>query len=442
MTRALPLQLRKELRELLPWWAAIVAGMLACWVLLQELPPMLDDRHFTPDGRATVPPASMVFGLFAYAGGAIALGALSLGQEYSHGTLSGLLVQPASRARLLLTKFAVLWPMLLGLAALAMTAFASDPWFGAENSGKLLMLCALPFACGLFLAPWMTMACGGPLAGAVFGGALPSLLWVVGSYFHVPFDSLWQATMALAGLGALMTWRAFMTLRGQRWVPGRVGSFDRVARPGDHRRGARSCRSPLVGARQERVLAPAGHLCGVGRLHCGLAGGDYRTPPGPQRVHGIGPVHQREPAQRPGPRDDRRSCQRRGTPLRHSRLANIASVRRVEAMGHQIRHRRRARPGPGLGAPVPVGNDCPGTGSPRSQLSGNGRGPAQCRRSIRVVAQHERCPCVSGVLPGHRRRDDARCDGRGAAVGQGTTRSNQLAGAGPAAGPPRHAGPA
>ena len=213
MTRALPLQLRKELRELLPWWAAIVAGMLACWVLLQELPPMLDDRRFTPDGRATVPPASMVFGLFAYAGGAIALGALSLGQEYSHGTLSGLLVQPASRARLLLTKLSVLLPMLMALAALAMAAFASDPWFGAENAGKLLMLCTLPFACGLFLAPWMTMACGGPMAGAVFGAALPSLLWAVGWYLHVPFEDLWRATLALAGVGAVMTWRAFMTLQ-------------------------------------------------------------------------------------------------------------------------------------------------------------------------------------------------------------------------------------
>ncbi len=218
--------------------------MLACWVLLQELPPMLDDRRFTPDSRATLPPASMFFGLIAYAGGAIVLGALSLGQEYSHGTLSGLLVQPASRARLLLTKFSVLLPMLVGLAALAMTAFASAPWFGAENSGKLLMFCTLPLACGLFLAPWMTMVCGGPLAGAVFGGALPSLLWVVGSYFHVPFDSLWQATMTFAGLGALMTWRAFMTLEvtgGSQaeldfaisWIGPSAGASDRgrVPRP-------------------------------------------------------------------------------------------------------------------------------------------------------------------------------------------------------------------
>ena len=103
--------------------------------------------------------------------------------------------------------------MLMALAALAMAAFASDPWFGAENAGKLLMLCTLPFACGLFLAPWMTMACGGPMAGAVFGAALPSLLWAVGWYLHVPFEDLWRATLALAGVGAVMTWRAFMTLQ-------------------------------------------------------------------------------------------------------------------------------------------------------------------------------------------------------------------------------------
>jgi len=207
VTTALTVQVRKELRELLPWWAAIVAGMIACWAL-----QLLPDTQFAPNGRASTPPESVVFGLFAYTAGAIVLGALSLGQEYSHGTLPGLLVHPVSRARLLLTKFAVLVPMLVALATLATLTFASDPWFGTEKGGRLLMLCALPLVCGLCLAPWMTMVCGGPMAGAVFGAALPSLLWAVGSYLHVPFGNLWQATLALAGVGAVMTWRAFMKL--------------------------------------------------------------------------------------------------------------------------------------------------------------------------------------------------------------------------------------
>ena len=148
VARCFPIRFWKEIRGLSPAWLACLAAMAVAAGL---------------GGRVRS------LGLFAYFLGAVALGALSLGHEYNCRTLTLLLSQPASRQRLLLEKMGVLAVMLLALCGVA--------WLGAVRPGCSMGLGArsarncwavalgLPLLCGLFVAPWLTMACRNALAG-------------------------------------------------------------------------------------------------------------------------------------------------------------------------------------------------------------------------------------------------------------------------------------
>src|SRR5262245_25661492 len=94
----LPPRVGKELRGLLWAWLACLVPMLA--------------------GGGGGGPAQAV-GFAAYFIGAVALGALSIGQEYNSRTLTLMLSQPSSRERLLWEKAGVLAVMLIGLAAIS-----------------------------------------------------------------------------------------------------------------------------------------------------------------------------------------------------------------------------------------------------------------------------------------------------------------------------------
>jgi hypothetical protein len=96
-TAALSPVLSKEIRALLPFWAASMAALAGAFVW----------RAGNSLGIAT----------FFYVAGSLAIGAQSVGQEYTYRTL--LLSQLADRRQLYLLKFAVSAVMLLTLAALA-----------------------------------------------------------------------------------------------------------------------------------------------------------------------------------------------------------------------------------------------------------------------------------------------------------------------------------
>lgn len=74
MTTLMPVQVqvRKEVRGLLPWWTAIAVAIVACTLLARQeiAPPLLNEKIF-------------LAGLIAYAAGAVTLGALSIGHEFS-----------------------------------------------------------------------------------------------------------------------------------------------------------------------------------------------------------------------------------------------------------------------------------------------------------------------------------------------------------------------
>ena len=162
MTRAAALSpaLSKEIRALLPLWGASIAAMAAAFVWRDG------GRHLLPGPKLAV---------CAYVVGSLAIGAQSVGQEYTYRTLPMLLSQPADRRRMYLLKFIVSAVMLLTLAALAGTTFAKVS--GPESARFALVV--LPVLCGLFLAPLLTMICRSTLAGMILGGSAMALTWVV-----------------------------------------------------------------------------------------------------------------------------------------------------------------------------------------------------------------------------------------------------------------------
>jgi hypothetical protein len=100
---------RKEIRELFPLWVTTAGIIAVCWILMNpDLIPVdsvyrLALRH---DAEFL-----LAAGFCFYAAGAVILGALSIGQEFSHNTLPQLLTQPATRVQLLRTKLIVLAAM-------------------------------------------------------------------------------------------------------------------------------------------------------------------------------------------------------------------------------------------------------------------------------------------------------------------------------------------
>lgn len=201
-TALLPLGVSKEARALaLPWLACI-----ACIVA----PRVIDVPHLLKG--ISVP---------AYFLGAAAVGALSVGREYTDRTLSLLLTLPARRERLIAVKLGVLAAMLLTLWAVAdWLVFDADDL----NRSDRQVFSLLPVLCGLFLAPWLTMVCRNPIAGTVFSLTIPGALMALGEVigtakygggpvaeaFRMAFT--WYGTLGLCAIGGVMGWRMFIRL--------------------------------------------------------------------------------------------------------------------------------------------------------------------------------------------------------------------------------------
>lgn len=184
----------KEFRALIPVWLASVAAL----------------------GLSTVWPGRLVNSLavMAYFLGAIALGSLSMGHEYSHRTVPQLLSIPASRGRLFLLKLGVLTVLLLTLAAVAGYGAPREAW----------MVIGLPILAALFIAPCLTMLCRGTLPGIVFTAGVMGSIWVAAELLTVArygvtagrlaftVDAFRYEMAAVCAIGALAGWRTFMRL--------------------------------------------------------------------------------------------------------------------------------------------------------------------------------------------------------------------------------------
>jgi hypothetical protein len=196
----LPFGVRKEIRALLPVWVACAAAIVA--------------------GGSLDSSNALSAAVIAYVLGSVALGAWSIGHEYTSRTLNLLLTLPKDRRQLYLLKFSVLLPMLLSLAALAFGLLFKPRALDLTLAATIPLLSVM---CGLFLAPWLTMICRSPLAGVVFALAIPGVIYLAGdlaaySYGFGPEAAglgvavLWWGLTGLSAVAAVASWRMFMGL--------------------------------------------------------------------------------------------------------------------------------------------------------------------------------------------------------------------------------------
>jgi hypothetical protein len=196
----IPPSLAKEFRALFPLWIACIIAI--------AVHPLVDNR--------TIEALSML----AYPFGALALGAHALGHEYGHRTLGILLVQPIERRTLLLTKFAVLTPLLLAMGFVAWHLILSG--LRPVPDPELVLL---PVFGGLFVAPWLTMIArnqlgGVMLAGMAGGWSLFTTTIVLAKMSDWNWDhaerravEIWVPMMyVFAAIAAALAWRTFVRL--------------------------------------------------------------------------------------------------------------------------------------------------------------------------------------------------------------------------------------
>ena len=194
--------IEKEFRALLPMWAACAAALIASTSHVRLLYDFSD---------------------LAYVLGAIVLGGLAMGHEYSNGTLDALLVTPVPRWRIWLSKMAVLALMLVTLELFS-------AWMGSLGRGGpgdpdlRLALNVLPVLAALFVAPWLTMLARGALGGAVFTICLTGMLlgagdWIAIARYGLAADLtrfrlafMWWSAAGLSLTGLVMGWRTFRRL--------------------------------------------------------------------------------------------------------------------------------------------------------------------------------------------------------------------------------------
>ena len=195
----------KEVRALLPTYgAALVAVVVGS----------MSESYFL-----------IASGLLGFAFGSVTLGAQSFGHEYSHRTLGLLLAQPLDRRRLFLYKLIVLAAMLVTLTGVTLLLFDDVLKRAASPHTEPGML-VLAAACGLFVAPWLTMLCRSTLAAVVFTVAIPGLLAtgadIVGGLIYGLHDAsaidrfrlivFWRGMIVVCALSAIAGWRMFLRL--------------------------------------------------------------------------------------------------------------------------------------------------------------------------------------------------------------------------------------
>jgi ABC-type transport system involved in multi-copper enzyme maturation permease subunit len=204
MTLAVPYPVRKEFSALWVPWLACLAVMAGC---------ALEGGMWS---RLVMP---------IYFLGAMALGALSMGHEYSHRTLTLLLSQPVRRGRVFAQKQGVLAALLLTLfiAAIFVMSYATGRPVTGHSSQRTAAL-VLPVAYGLLLAPCLTMLCRSAIAGTVFSLAIPGLLFTAGELVaatkygghsqaeHLSMAVVWGSALGLCAIGGVMSWWTFMRL--------------------------------------------------------------------------------------------------------------------------------------------------------------------------------------------------------------------------------------
>ncbi len=138
--------------------------------------------------------------------GSVALGATSIGAEYTHRTLALLLSQPSPRSRILLIKIGVLAVMVVSLAGLAaLTLFEETPGRAGSQELRTLVLLLIVMV-SVCLAPAMTMLSRSQLAGTVFTITVPGLVLFSAELIQYAWYGFRSADQEAAARIAVMRW--------------------------------------------------------------------------------------------------------------------------------------------------------------------------------------------------------------------------------------------
>ena len=201
--RALAASMAKEGRALLPLWAGCMAILLGAEVLGA---PIL--RRYL---------------LIAYGFGVIALGAHTLGQEYSHRTLPLVMTLPVPRRQILAAKLAVTAAMVFAVSVVVWITMADTPALRGTGVERVLLLVGLA---AVTIAPALTAASQSTVAGVVFTIATAAVVWlagdIVGAWRFGPGNAaavdafrqrvFWPTMFTFCGAGAVATWWMFPRL--------------------------------------------------------------------------------------------------------------------------------------------------------------------------------------------------------------------------------------
>lgn len=236
--RVIPADVSKEVRALLPLW-------LGCIVVVWA------------GGLADGSGMFLRVGFVMYVVGSLALGALSVGQEYTHHTLPLLLSVPASRRRIFAIKTIVLLAMLVVLAGVALARLPLTP--AGREMQDTAVVGGMSFLGAAFLAPWLTMRCRNPIAGAFFALSIPAGLLLGSEIFsilvlahagtpageHVRMEIFWGGMLLLSAIGAVCGWRSFLGLQVVNGPPADLALPQWLSRSKAHRTVDRRRSSPV-----------------------------------------------------------------------------------------------------------------------------------------------------------------------------------------------------
>jgi hypothetical protein len=204
MSAALFVQTRKEVRALLPWTIGVAIAFVAL-ALLAGGTANLSAYH-----------ELSVFFIVAYPFGALAVSALSVGQEITHGTLAALLVQPVERFRILAIKLSLLAIALIGLALVASATFPEGYLPDVPDLRRLVIWG--PVAAGIGLAPLLTVLSRRPLGGVVFAPTIPGLILALSERVYPlhkgpeAWTITWYGTLVVCAAGLATLFLKFRTL--------------------------------------------------------------------------------------------------------------------------------------------------------------------------------------------------------------------------------------
>ena len=200
--------IEKDFRALLPLWLTAAGALLA--------------SQSTRQLEWLGPPTFLI--------GVLAVGAWTIGHEYSHRTIGSLLTRPVPRWRIWGSKIATVAPLLIGLTAVAVLTKAMG-----RTTPLLSPFYYLPLAGALTVVPWLTLLTRSALAGTVFTLGIAGITAIIGDWMglrlhgYTAESDLFRVAFLQWTLGSLVVFSAiagWVTFSGHEVTDARGGDVN------------------------------------------------------------------------------------------------------------------------------------------------------------------------------------------------------------------------